>query len=48
VLGPTWAGFAFAAFGSSWPFLSGALILIPVTLAALALARHVKARGAGA
>jgi MFS family permease len=48
VLGPTWAGFAFAAFGSSWPFLSGALILIPVTLAALALARHVRARGAGA
>lgn len=44
VFGPTWAGFAFAALGSSWPFLSGALVLVPVTIASVFLARRVTRR----
>lgn len=44
VLGPAWAGFAFAALGSSWPFLSGALVLLPVTVASVFLARRVSRR----
>jgi DHA1 family tetracycline resistance protein-like MFS transporter len=44
VLGPTWAGFAFVALGSNWPFFSGALVLVPVTLAAVYLARRVSRR----
>lgn len=41
VFGPAWAGFAFAALGSSWPFLSGALVLVPVTVAAVYLSRRL-------
>ncbi len=37
IVGPTWAGFSFMAFGSSSPFLSGALVM----LGALTLSRRV-------
>ena len=41
VLGPAWAGFAFGSIGSAWPFLSGAMLLVPVTVAFILLARHL-------
>jgi len=41
VFGPAWAGFAFAALGISWPFLSGAIVLVPVIGAAVYLSRRI-------
>ena len=40
ILGPAWGGFAFAQIGPAWPFLSGAMLLVPVLLVALVLARR--------
>lgn len=39
ILGPVWAGFAFAALGPDWPFFGGALLLLPAFLIALRAAR---------
>lgn len=41
ILGPLWAGFAFASIGIAWPFLSGALLLIPVVAVTVVVARQV-------
>jgi DHA1 family tetracycline resistance protein-like MFS transporter len=45
IVGPIWAGAAFGFIGRDWPFLSGALILIPVTFVAVVLARKLNPRG---
>jgi len=45
ILGPVWGGAAFGLLGRDWPFLSGALLLIPVTLVAVVLARRLNLHG---
>lgn len=45
ILGPVWGGVAFSLLGRDWPFLSGALILIPVTAVAVVLARRFSPSG---
>lgn len=40
ILGPAWAGQAFARLGPHWPFFLGAIMLIPVALATLPLLRR--------
>jgi DHA1 family tetracycline resistance protein-like MFS transporter len=47
ILGPIWGGIVFSLIGRDWPFLSGALLLIPVTLIAIVLARRLRPRGGG-
>ena len=44
ILGPIWAGFAFASIGRDWPFLGGALLLLPSLVAAL-IAGRIARRG---
>ena len=39
IAGPAWAGAVFAGIGPHWPYFIGALLLIPVALAALPLIR---------
>jgi MFS family permease len=41
ILGPAWAGFAFASIGVAWPFFSGTAILVPIVLVTLILARQI-------
>ena len=43
ILGPAWAGFAFANFGRDWPFFAGALILLPLIAVAVAMTRRLRA-----
>ncbi len=40
ILGPAWAGFAFAAMGVVWPFYSGALVLGPVLVLSFILLKR--------
>ncbi len=47
ILGPLWAGIAFGLLGRDWPFISGALVLIPVTLVAVVFARRLIPRITG-
>jgi len=42
ILGPAWAGYAFLAVGVAAPFLSGALLLIPVLIVTAILAGRIK------
>ncbi|MFT5439605.1 MAG: DHA1 family tetracycline resistance protein-like MFS transporter [Alphaproteobacteria bacterium] len=35
IIGPVWVGFAYGAFGPSWPFLSGALVMAVMFMLAL-------------
>ena len=44
ILGPSWAGLAYGVLGPDWPFLSGALILIPVAVLAAVVVRRLTAR----
>ena len=44
ILGPAWAGLAYGVLGRDWPFFSGALVLIPVTLLAVVVVRRIMAR----
>jgi len=46
ILGPVWGGTAFSLIGRDWPYLSGALLLVPVTVVAVVLARRLS-RGRG-
>jgi DHA1 family tetracycline resistance protein-like MFS transporter len=39
IAGPAWAGAVFAGIGPHWPYFIGAMMLIPVALAALPLLR---------
>ncbi len=41
ILGPSWSGYAFSAFGRDWPFFSGALLLLPVILVAALFAGRI-------
>ena len=41
ILGPAWAGYAFLAAGVSAPFISGAVLLIPVLIVTAILARRI-------
>ncbi len=40
IAGPAWAGAVFAGIGPHWPYLIGAMMLVPVALAALPLLRQ--------
>lgn len=40
IAGPAWAGQVFGLFGPHWPYFIGAMMLVPVALAALPLLRH--------
>jgi len=44
ILGPVWGGTAFSLIGRDWPYLSGALLLVPVTVVAVVLARRLSRR----
>ena len=39
IAGPAWAGAVFAGIGLHWPYFIGAILLVPVALAALPLLR---------
>ncbi len=41
ILGPAWAGYAFLAVGVAAPFVSGAVLLIPVLIVTAILARRI-------
>jgi DHA1 family tetracycline resistance protein-like MFS transporter len=47
VLGPVWAGIAFTVLGRDWPFLGGALLLIPVIVLAVYAGRLIRRRNSG-
>ncbi|MEE2689129.1 MAG: MFS transporter [Pseudomonadota bacterium] len=42
ITGPAWAGIAFIHLGVSWPFYSGAALVIPILLASILLSRRVR------
>jgi DHA1 family tetracycline resistance protein-like MFS transporter len=41
ILGPAWAGYAFASIGVAWPFFSGSAILIPIVFVTLILTGQI-------
>ena len=43
VAGPAWAGFLFTAFGKSWPFFGGAVVMIGVLLLGFRVLRRRRA-----
>jgi DHA1 family tetracycline resistance protein-like MFS transporter len=46
ITGPLWAGMLYVRIGSDWPFLGGAILLVPVFVAAMYAARLTKRRNA--
>jgi DHA1 family tetracycline resistance protein-like MFS transporter len=46
ILGPVWAGLAFTAIGVDWPFLGGALMLLPVFVLAVYAGRRMRRHAA--
>ena len=47
ILGPVWAGLAFTVIGVDWPFVGGAMLLMPVFVLAIYARRRIGRHRAG-
>jgi hypothetical protein len=47
ILGPVWAGLAFTVIGVDWPFVGGAMLLMPVFVLAIYAGRRIGRHRAG-